>query len=156
MTDVVERVMQLVRLAVDKGATSEEGRSAAAKACELIAKHDLRVVDGRPGQNRVRVGVTPHPGVRHVDVMVDLADILAGMATAAAAGSRPRPSRPPPPPPPPVEPSEGWAWCKPLPRTGPCSECGCHVMTYDGGFVCLAQPTAVLHRGCAMRRWRVR
>ncbi len=39
--DPIERARKLVALATDKGASSEEGRTAAMAACRLIVKHKL-------------------------------------------------------------------------------------------------------------------
>lgn len=41
MSDVRTRVLQLVTLATDKGATEHEARNAALHACKLIAEHRL-------------------------------------------------------------------------------------------------------------------
>jgi hypothetical protein len=145
MTDVVERVMQLVRLAVDKGATSEEGRSAAAKACDLIARHKLRIVDGAARA----APPPPPPDVRFVDIEGDIMEILQDMLRRQAGPPRrPRPVHTSPPQS--TNFRDGWEWCKPLPRAVGCMDCGAYLVTYDGGFV--KPGIGALCGGCALRR----
>jgi hypothetical protein len=45
--NIVQRVNDLIRLAVDAGASEHEARTAAFQAVRLLAKHGLRVVEAR-------------------------------------------------------------------------------------------------------------
>ena len=44
---ILQRVVDLLRLAADAGAAENEARNAAVQAAKLIAQHGLRVIDSR-------------------------------------------------------------------------------------------------------------